>query len=40
MIDFLFTIVNTIAGLIIAGVGVTIILTGFKIMFTGIGWVF
>lgn len=40
MIDLLTGFVSFIAGVIISGVGVSVILAGVKILYTGLGWVF
>jgi len=40
MIEFLINFINFIAGIIVTGLGVTVTLAGFKIILTGLGWVF
>lgn len=38
MIDLIFSIVNFIAGVFTAGFGFALALAGFKILYTGLGW--
>jgi hypothetical protein len=40
MIELFFNLVSSIAGIITTGLGFAVVLTGIKIMITGLGWVF
>ena len=40
MIEFVFSIVNFIAGVFTAGFGFAVALAGLKILYTGLGWLF